>query len=274
VVSFGRVGAGSAEALVVWPARIFGGTGCYLFPKIEAPRDLVVYFYEGNDIEDNHRFLANVAKQYGDTSDASIDRFLVGNYGTAPPWWKCHTYLADTAVRMAKFLFLHHLQDGTLDLNPPRKNELIVAGERVSAPSVPGPGLQYGEDQTRTAMRVLDRSLRWLKDRFPDVPTTVVYIPSQASTYRFATDVVVTSQGRHPSLSASVAQIAKRSDLICDLARAAALSHEAAFIDARPALRRAAETLVLHGPIDWVHFNEAGYRILGKLVVQQATAQH
>src|SRR5437899_8308651 len=60
VVSFGRVGAGSAEALVARPALIFGGTECYLFPKIEAPRDLIVYFYEGNDIEDNDRFLTNV----------------------------------------------------------------------------------------------------------------------------------------------------------------------------------------------------------------------
>jgi hypothetical protein len=72
-------------------------------------------------------------------------------------------------------------------------------------------------------MRVLDRSLSWLKGRFPDIPTMVVYIPSPASIYRFATDEVVTSQGRSQNLSASVAQIAKRSDLICDLARDAGL---------------------------------------------------
>jgi hypothetical protein len=232
---------------------------------------MVVYFYEGNDIEDNEHFLARVTRKYGSTSDGSIDRTLIEDFATVPRW-KCHTYLADTMARMAKFLFQHHVQDVTFAVNPPRDNTLLMAGERVAVPRVHGPGLAYSDDQVHTAMRVLDRSLAWLKGRFPDVPTTVVYIPSAASIYRFAAEMVVTGQGSQPSIKASTAHVAQRSDLMCDLARTAALSHGVSFLDARSALRRAAETHLLHGPIDWSHFNEAGYRILGELVVQQTTA--
>src|SRR5262249_38039112 len=52
VVSFARGGAGSAEAIVLRPARTLPTSHCMLFPKIEMPREIFVYFYEGNDIED------------------------------------------------------------------------------------------------------------------------------------------------------------------------------------------------------------------------------
>jgi len=52
VVSFGIGGAGSAEAMVKQPALIFPSSSCSIFPAIEPPRQMFVYFYEGNDIED------------------------------------------------------------------------------------------------------------------------------------------------------------------------------------------------------------------------------
>ena len=56
-----------------------------------------------------------------------------------------------------------------------------------------------------------------------------------------------------------------------DLLRAATLAHGAAYVDAGPALRKAAKTRLLHGPIDWGHFNKAGYYILAEIVVQEIT---
>jgi len=117
-------------------------------------------------------------------------------------------------------------------------------------------------------------SLKLLKDfkaRFPDVPTTVVYVPSPASIYSFAAEAIVTGYGSQPTITASPTQVAMRSDLICDLLRAATLAHGAAYVDARPALRKAAKTSLIHGPIDWAHFNKAGQHLLAEVVVQQIT---
>src|SRR5262245_22720194 len=270
VVSFGRGGAGSAEAIVGRPALVFGGTSCYLFPAIDAPRDMFIYFYEGNDIEDNNDLLSRVTKKYGNMSDASIDRYLIEQLVNIPWAWKCRTYLLDTMARMARFLFQHHIQGLSLDTAPQLQNRVIVAANPVAVPSIQGTGLRYGDQQVQTGLRVLDRSLAWLKGRFPGVPTTVVYIPAPASIYRFAGPEIVTKLGRgHPIIVTTPATVARRSDMMCRLVHDNSLDHSLGFIDARPALRAAAETRIIHGPIDWDHFNEAGYRVLAGLVLER-----
>jgi hypothetical protein len=268
VVSFGRVGAGSAQALVSRPATIFAGADCYFFPRIEAPQEMVVYFSEASDIGDNDQFLSRVISEHGNASDDSIDQALLNDLASVSRW-KCRAYLADTITRMAKFLFQHHVQGISFEAGPGNANTLIVAGEQAPAPRFLGPGLAYTDDQVHDAIRVFERSLAWLRSRFPDVPTTVVYVPSPASIYSFAAEAIVTGYGSQPTMTASPSQVAMRSDLICDLLRAATLAHGAAYVDARPALRKAAKTSLIHGPIDWAHFNKAGQHLLAEVVVQQ-----
>jgi hypothetical protein len=269
VVSFGRVGASSAQALVGRPATIFAGTECYFFPRIEAPQEMVVYFSEATDIRDNDHFLTGVIVKHGNTSDDAIDQVLLNEFASVSPW-KCRAYLTDTIWRMTKFLYQHHLQGISLKAGPGHDTALIVAGEQVPAPHLDGPELVYGDDRVLDAMRVFERSLAWLRGRFPDVPITVVYVPAPASIYTFAEDAIVIGVGQS-TVTASPTQVAVRSDLICDLLRTATLAHGAAYLDARPALRKAAKTRVLHGPIDWGHLNKAGYHVLADIVVQQIT---
>ena len=269
VVSFGRIGASSAQALVRRPATIFAGTDCYFFPRIEAPQEMVIYFSEASDIGDNDHFLSRVIKRHGNAYDDSVDQVLLNEFASVSRW-KCRAYLANTITKMAKFLFQHHV-DGIIEAGPGNDNALTVAGEQVPAPRLHGPGLAYTDDQVRDSIRVFERSLAWLRSRFPDVPTTVVYVPSPASIYTVAGERIVTGFGSQPTITASPTQVATRSDLICDLLRAATLAHGAVYVDARPALRKAAKTNLIHGPIDWSHFNKAGQHILAEVVVQQIT---
>jgi len=44
------------------------------------------------------------------------------------------------------------------------------------------------------------------------------------------------------------------------------LAHRINFIDTRAAWRKAGAHVPLHGPRDWGHPNEAGYRLLGNLL--------
>src|SRR3954464_688562 len=46
VVSLGLGGAGSVQAMVRQPARILLGN-CFLYPRLDPPRQMFVYFYEG-----------------------------------------------------------------------------------------------------------------------------------------------------------------------------------------------------------------------------------
>jgi len=272
VVTFGREGASSAEGIVLRPAQVLAGAQCYFFPEIAPPKDIFIYYYEGNDVEDNLRFLTQVERSYGGADNASIDRYLSDQYA-AFPFWKCHFYLGDTAFRMTKFLFQHHMVGVTFDPVPLRENTLVIAGEQISAPPLQGPALGRSDEDIVRSMKVLDRSLFWLRQRFPDVSATVVYLPSPATLYRFAGDTMRWSLNYRSGVEAPLTLVDSRRQLMCNLVRKAALDHGTAFLNPRPALRERAAVQAIHGPLDWFHVNEAGYRILGDQVAKRLLGQ-
>jgi hypothetical protein len=266
VVSFGKGGAGSAEAIVLRPARIFPASRCSVFPAIEAPRQMFVYFYEGNDMEDNIHFIFKVRDRYGRYDADMIDRYLNETYAAAYPW-HCHLQLLDTALRMAQFFYRYHVGGAGITycgIDGPRANRIATGGRIVDAPALQGPAPQLVDEHIVVAMNVLARSLSWLRHRFAAVPVTVVYVPSPLAVYRFAADISYCSN--YHIGSASAAKVERNSDFMADRVKKIAAEQGAGFLDARPALRAAAAEAMIHGPQEWDHLNEVGYRVLGKLV--------
>src|SRR3954470_16725399 len=88
VVSLGIGGAGSAQAMVRQPARILQND-CFLYPRLDAPRQIFVYFYEGNDLDENGYIAASVAEQ-GAVTRETIARYITERDG-APPKLRCLT---------------------------------------------------------------------------------------------------------------------------------------------------------------------------------------
>ena len=278
VVSFGKGGAGSAEALVLRPTRIMGGSRCLIFPSIRAPTRIVIYFFEGNDINDNLSFLEKVRARYGRTDAALVDTYLEQDYGTFARW-RCHLYLGDTVARMIKFAY-ENRPTGQHNFFPPRPagppgetgTNIEIAGQvfGVRSPLI-GPALELHEGDIKRSVEVLERSLAWVRKYFSNVPITLVYLPSPHSVYRHVGDTAGYVYGLpHRILfdTAPTAAIGRNSNLICNLVREASLHWELGFLDARPTLRNVAARGFIHGPRDWGHFNELGYRALGEFVAR------
>ncbi len=273
-VSFGRGGAGSAEALVRQPVRILAGSRCLMFPTIEDPARIFAYFYEGNDIQDNLAFERKVAQALGRADGDAIDAYLSDVYGSFAAW-RCHLHLFDVASRMVRFFYQYYVVgiDPFRYEHTPGGNRILVSEDTIDAPApLDGPALELSDNSIRSGMLVFDRSLAWLKARFPSVPITVVYIPTMLSIYHLTGPVyryAIQPRDDGKSDTATVAQISRNSDLICNLVREASARHQVGFFDTRPRLREAAAARLLHGPIDWVHFNEPGYRALGGLLADR-----
>jgi hypothetical protein len=269
VVSFGKGGTGSAEGIVLRPARIFPSYRCSVFPALEAPRQMFVYFYEGNDIDDNIYFLTKVDSRYHRTDGEAINRYLEEQYAATNPW-HCHWQLADFMITMASFAVRYHvfgLPADNCGTEAPRSNHLIVGDRTIEAPALMGPAMLHVDDgPIRAAMGVLDHALSWLRMRFPGVPIEVVYVPSALSIYRPAGDSVTYCVGTNVVRTAPTTLSERNHALIRDLARDIAARQGIGFIDATPTLRAAASGQVIHGPRDWDHLNEIGYRALGSLV--------
>jgi hypothetical protein len=266
VVSFARGGAGSAEGIVLRPARILTSSRCILFPEMESPRQMFIYFYEGNDMEDNLNFGLKVINAYGRFDGETIDRYLTEYYAAENPW-RCHLELMDTATRMVQFLYQHYVAGLDVEYcgqEEPGANRLAVGGRSFEAPALQGPALGLSDPDIQRGMKVLDHSLSWLQRRFKDASVTVVYVPSPLSIYRIEGETERYCGYNAPT--ASVAQALRNSDLMTDFVHKSAMDHGMDFMDARPALRSAAAMTVIHGPKDWDHLNEIGYRALGRLV--------
>jgi hypothetical protein len=274
VASFGRVNIGSAQAMVQRVARILDDDYCYLFPPIEVPKRFVVYFYEGNDIDDNENLLIHDVKPHAGDLAAQIDAFLRESYARPSPW-ACHGHFGDMLFRMTRYAIKYAGRPPAVIDLAGTINPVVVGGATRMAGEFQAPPLLATAAELDAGVLVYARSLAWLRGRFPDVPVTAVYVPAPSSVYRAAGDVHVKEvfapdDPAGPTfkfgLTVPASTVYARSTLTCEKIRAATLAAGADFVDARPAFRRAAAKDFMHGPRDWNHPNETGYRVLGALV--------
>jgi hypothetical protein len=265
VVTFGRGGAGSAEAYVLLPSRALSGSRCLIFPTIGDPDQILAYFYEGNDISDNMAFDVRVRAKYGRSDASAIDAYLASEYA-AYPWWRCHGHLGDIASRMARFLFEYYT--GQVDLPSEARshpNAVLVGGNIVPSSILEGPPeFLIAAQDIAAGMLVFERSLLWLHQRFPRASITVVYIPSPLALYRPAGPEVLVGANWVPS-----DRLAPESERICNMVRDVTAREKLGFYNPGPALREAASTRPIHGPIDWYHFNKDGYRVFGEALARR-----
>jgi hypothetical protein len=265
VVSFGIGGAGSAQAMVRMPARILLG-GCFLYPHLETPRQVFVYFYEGNDLEEN-AYVANLSAQSAALSRENVARTIGERYGR-PPAFRCYTDLAETGFKMAHFLATNQQTFETLR-KPSATNKVVVNGATFAAPALQKPPLEVQPQVIEASLTVFDVSLEWLM-RNVGTAVTVVYLPSPAAIYRHAEQTVDTYMNwpLNEVKAVSAESIYAASQRTCEQIRKLTLARNARFIDMRPPLRAAAATAVIHGPQDWNHFNDEGYRVLGETLAR------
>ena len=183
---------------------------------------------------------------------------------------------------MVKLYYYIHVAGGEqkfLEAITPGPNQLLSGGREIPLPSLQGPAVDFPDDEIRAGADVFDQSLAWLRGRFPGLPVTVVYVPAPLSVYRHAgATVYYMSQpvpGNPPARigEVPVAAVGRNSDLICNLIQDASVRQGADFLDTRPQLREAAASRPIHGPRDWSHFNETGYRLLGELVAAALQAR-
>ncbi len=277
VASFGRVNIGSAQAMVQRVTRILDDDYCYLFPEIEPPRRIVVYFYEGNDFSDNYELLLNDVKPHAGDLAPQVDAFLRDHYAKPSPW-ACHGHFGDMLWRMGRYAVKYSWRPPAVIDLPGTVNPLVIGGETRMAGDFQAPPLLMNETEIGAAVTVYARSLAWLRGRFPGVPITVVYVPSAPSVYRHGGATVMLKEVFAPrdpggptfrfGVRAAPAAIYAKSQMACTWIRDAT-PEGVAFIDARPAFRRAAAKAPVHGPRDWNHPNELGYRALGALVAEK-----
>ena len=131
------------------------------------------------------------------------------------------------------------------------------------------PAVELTVPEMERAAYVFEQSLRFLAERFPRTRIYVVYIPSPLACYDIVSSKISIERQRYFKSSGQYDSrlVARNSDLIAGLISGASARCHAPFIDARPMMRAAAKTRLIHGPRDWFHPNALGYAALGDAIL-------
>jgi hypothetical protein len=246
------------------------------FLSMEKPKDIIIYFYEGNDINDS---LHQIRMHLSPTLDLSvvldpekIESYLRDFQKHERHFKRAAHFNVFDNLQSAIFLFrsfinLYKVLKNGSDLpNAPARlgtvNKVFIGGRIVPiADELHSPGLELSEQQMKVGILVYKKCIEILKEFFPDARYGILYVPSPLSVYRLAGPQVSIQPYEGPQKLFPSAMVAKNSDKICGLVSEAAKELNIPFVDTRPRLRRHTQDTIIHGPYDWKHFNRTGYEI-------------
>jgi len=150
---------------------------------------------------------------------------------------------------------------------PAHHDTALIDGKEFPIPvNSQHPAMTLTAEQTKQAIYMFEQSVLFLSDYFENASIAVVYIPSPLSSYQWVSPTVTIWTGKGNVVVAS-ADIHKRSREICHKIEGIARKHDFKFVDTRKFFRKAASKEPIHGPRDWLHPNETGYRALAEGVI-------
>jgi hypothetical protein len=302
VVSFGHAGAGSQRGVVTDPITQVDYLQRTLRFAIDDPDEILFYFYEGNDLDDN---IEDLARRYD-------PRFEPGRpAGRIPDPERFARFLDEVVIaeseigeKLADFRLSHNLyvlrslrwwfdrwRAGNLPRTGPRPqhprearsnrrgehSSILVGGERLETPmALQAPAPELTPQETRTALWVVEQALRRTARRFDRSTLRVLYVPSPILCYPLPDELEQVQEDHHRPdrpLAFDSRFLVERSDALCAEVAAIAARLGMAFHDSRPALRAAGAEQVIHGPRDWKHLNRAGYEALAPEAISLLEAQ-
>jgi len=126
------------------------------------------------------------------------------------------------------------------------------------------------KDYFDMAVYIFEQSLLLLQNHFKEVPIVIVYIPSPLSIYSIKSPFVIYKHwimlNRYTYMKSEL--IPFKSQEISKSIQNIARRNNFQFLNSRKHLMKTALNIPVHGPKDWNHFNEAGYKTLSKAIIE------
>ena len=284
-VSFGRSGAGSVDGLLLEPLQILRFLNRHGLDMPE-PGQMLLFFYEGNDIEDNRKFVSNHYEPVmgtaavGRLGDADEFRFFLDNMEKdyADGNWRetgDRAMLGGMLLRFLRDTVYYRLTRSVVEADPLREpgavNRVRLASGIAPVPDkLQGPPVEASPEWIDRGLFLFEQSALALRRALPNTRMHIVYIPSPAACYDWRGQTVSMEREEQP---VDKALIFLCSDQMAERLRAFAAANGFGFADTRSELRRTATTALLHGPRDWDHFNRVGYEAFTRAILDSLGPQ-
>ena len=294
VLSFGALGSGSLRGLVLKPISYFKHVNLLRDFKLKQPKEILVYFFEGNDLSDNlmdiyirYRENYDMARLYDheyfktfiEKDILSTDRIYRGEVSYKN--WLFSRFLVESVgdnisseIKSGITKFKQVSPNFSGKVSPTNSDMAQVGGKELPIPhSTQQPALGLNEEQTRQAIYVFEQSLKYMAGFFNESKVTIVYIPSPISVYKWASPTItiqptITIAGGNVT---PVVRVYQRSDEIFEQIKTIAEKYNHPLIDTRPLLRATALKEPVHGPRDWYHPNKKGYEAIAQGILENTS---
>ena len=288
VISFGKGGASNIKGWVREPIAKYQFIHDHIDESLAHPEIILAYFYAGNDLSDNVLDIReSFIPEHGETAlndDAAWSEFFLASIreckvgpfsgvNSNSGWLPRATFKV-----LKKELKTREAGDELGDVRikkTGKMNSAWINGKEFNIPDkLQSPALELSQGETEQGFMVFTRSLEYLKKYFYESQIIVVYIPAVIESYaRVSAEVSISNMKSIPGERIeefhTSPELMQRSDEIADKVKSIAESLGVVFIDTRSDIRAASAHQLIHGPIDWTHYNRLGYEALAQSIASQ-----
>ena len=313
VISFGFSGAGSFDGIWSGPINQLNLINSRKEFDLPPPKTILIIFYEGNDIADNLKFIAeNYRGNQNITelvSSIKFNKWLNHQFQESidenRSGFETNLIFTKFLIKSVKTVFLEFIKK----FNKGKENQrfifpavpltqAIINGNTVPLPMhLQAPPLfnskvravhrviSFEENKNiwnklyRAGYYIFERAVKKLNRKFPDSDIKIIYLPSVLSTYKIisprASFQANMGDGGVLDLNKLLrggivdTHILFRRHLeVCREIQKISESLKIPFFDTTNYLRDASSKGYIHGPKDWDHLNESGYRALSDSISQ------
>lgn len=278
IISFGNSGSSNMQGLIGNPVSWLNYINTSRFKKLGLPKEIIFYFYEGNDLNDN---LLDLKLRYMDRNfDPArvyeekyfrnfLEKEVIRHNGKDNTSWFNEFYLVDFISKILEGPE-ETVHDDVVPFKEGTVNRAIVGGKEINMPDgLHSPSLELSSNEIHLGIYILKQSLSYMLQHFTGIKVSMVYLPSVMTCYEMSSTYISFQpydKGRETLAKAS--QISLKSDQIYSLVLAVTQELGVPLFDTRPILREAGSRKIIHGPMDWKHLNKEGYHILANAIVK------
>ena len=273
--------------------------GSLIWSKFPEPHQILIVFYEGNDLINNLHEVQQRGLQIDDISQENfkqkIERLIEKESAELESAFSFTDHIASWNIANGLLKnYLSKFSQETDNIIEPTKNEIlnqspknqdkaneteniaIVGGKKISLGYIEGPALHLTNNEINLSLEITKQSFQYIKKKFPKSQIDVVYLSTALSLYDFNN-----SKLRPAPLNLDVKRETSRDRIFSQqevklknmhLRRALESISKAikiGFIDTTDSMANIAKNYRLHGPRDPIHLNRLGYKSFSNSILQQ-----
>ena len=297
-LTFARAGYGSISAVSNY-IKLRNLENYILFKKsIGNPEEILFFFYEGNDLEENLKELETNEKKFKDLfqyveykikkkSKIEIVDFLDANF---------------PVLNFVKFFNYHLMKFGNDIMNAENYNQILenftkrvqkIRGKNIILDNkellenkiqnfwtnktidnkiknirpIESAAADLNDKQKDKSLKIFFESILYLKNWENNTLIKIIYLPSPATTYYWNSPIRYYPRYSKKNLNFKEITTSKNlhnSNFLRNKIRSFSEKNNFEFIDLTEKIQKKGKDRPLHGPVDWVHFNSVGYKFISQ----------